>query len=318
MDHFQGITVEVISNGQALDFYEDPDAAEPEEICARHHYIEAVAGSTFQVKATLTPEFKFYTMKAEDAVQILVNIDGCSSLQVLRTKKYLQGKFSTGKTVEEPFIGPRHFCMQTKQWMLRDYSFGNLILKEAQDPGTFVKEAQKLGRILVTVKRVKLEKGPAWGQNKTPIATINEMPEKALKGRPIETIIGFANARPASEPPIQYEYPTSIGGEAGKPTVFNIYYRSRRALQMLGCIPRSPSPEVQKPEDEAIAPGDAVQEVRDLRARLAILERNLEVKAEPTSTHRNLKRERDEERNMGSVQRRRLAAQVEHIDLTGD
>ena len=108
---------------------------------------------------------------------------------------------------------------------------------------------------------------------------------------------------------------------------------------MLGCIPRSPSPEVQNPEDEATAPGDAIQEVRDLRvsptsefrnrtgelifclftqARLAILERNLEVKTESTSTHRNLKRERDEEHNKGSFQRRRLSVSVEHIDLTGD
>ena len=109
---------------------------------------------------------------------------------------------------------------------------------------------------------------------------------------------------------------------------------------MLGCIPRSPSPEVQNPEDKAIAPSDAIQEVRDLRvspisdfqksnagiantafstqARLAILERSLQVKTEPTSTPKNLKRERDEEQDKVSFQRRRLAAKVEHVDLTGD
>ena len=37
---------------------------------------------------------------------------------------------------------------------------------------------------------------------------------------------------------------------------------------MLGCIPRSPSPEVQNPENEAIAPENAMQEVRDLRVSL--------------------------------------------------
>ena len=109
---------------------------------------------------------------------------------------------------------------------------------------------------------------------------------------------------------------------------------------MLGCIPRSPSPEVQIPEDEPIAPEHAVQEVRDLRvsptsdyqnpnarnanpafstqARLAILERNLQIKNESTSTHTNLKRERDEEQGKGSFRRRRLAVKVEHVDLTGD
>ena len=109
---------------------------------------------------------------------------------------------------------------------------------------------------------------------------------------------------------------------------------------MLGCIPRSPSPEVPNPEDEAIAPESAIQEVRDLRvsptsdlqkwnagianpalftqARLAVLERSLQVKNELTSTPKNLKRERDEKHDKGSFQRRRLAAKVEHVDLTGD
>lgn len=33
---------------------------------------------------------------------------------------------------------------------------------------------------------------------------------------------------------------------------------------MMGCITRSPSPEAQSPNDETTAPGDVVQEVRDL------------------------------------------------------
>lgn len=130
MDHFQGITAEVISNGQVLDFYEDPDAAGVEENRARHHYIEAVAGSTFEVKVTLKPEFKFYKMEAKDAVEIIVRIDGRhdTSLRILFTKEYLQRKFSVRETIEQTFTGPRHFCMQTDQWMRSDYSFTELIL----------------------------------------------------------------------------------------------------------------------------------------------------------------------------------------------
>ena len=50
MDTFQGITTEIISNGQVLKLYDDPDAAESEENRSRQYYVEAVAGSTFQVK----------------------------------------------------------------------------------------------------------------------------------------------------------------------------------------------------------------------------------------------------------------------------
>ena len=130
MDHFQGITVGVISNGQVLDFYEDPDGAGTEDNRERHHYIEAVAGSTFQVKVTLTPEFKFTNKKAKDAVQISVQI-GCrngSSWYIAKTKESFQKEFSTRETFEHTFTGPRHFCMQTEQWVRSDYSFSNLTL----------------------------------------------------------------------------------------------------------------------------------------------------------------------------------------------
>ncbi len=130
MAHFQGITAEIISNGQAMDFYDSPDAAETEESHARHHYVEAVAGSTFEVKVELTSQFNFYNMKAEHAVEIFVEINGRDdgSLVMHCTKEYLQEEFSEGKSDICTFTGPTHFCKETGQWMLSDYSFGNLVL----------------------------------------------------------------------------------------------------------------------------------------------------------------------------------------------
>ena len=130
MDHFQGITAEVISNGQVLDFYADPDAAGNEEKRERHLYVEAVPGTTFRLKVTLTPKFNLYKMKAEDAVKIRVDIDGRneSAVRLLVTKESLQRNFSTRKIYEYTFTGLKHFCKQTEQWMQSDYSFSNLIL----------------------------------------------------------------------------------------------------------------------------------------------------------------------------------------------
>lgn len=76
MDHFKGITAEMFSNGQVMNLYDDPDAAETTETHARHYYVEAVAGSTFQVKVNLTPQFNFYEMKPAHAVSIAIQIDG--------------------------------------------------------------------------------------------------------------------------------------------------------------------------------------------------------------------------------------------------
>ena len=129
MNHFQGITAKIISNGQVLNFYDDPDAAEGQDSRACHYYVEAVAGSTFQVKVDLTPQFSFYKMKAGHAVKVTVTIAGRhGSLEAIFTTKYLQQAFSRAKSCTYTFTGPKHFCKETRQWMWSDYSFGNLVL----------------------------------------------------------------------------------------------------------------------------------------------------------------------------------------------
>lgn len=104
----------------------------------------------------------------------------------------------------------------------------------------------------------------------------------------------------------------------------------------MGIIPRSPSPERPMNNDETAVPNDTVQkEVQDLRvsplpeltpvwktystnpqARLALLERGLDVKPETSSAAtRNPKRERDEDER---EERPRQRVKVEHVDLTDD
>ena len=130
MDPFQGITAQIISNGQVLDLYDDPDAAEIEESHSRHLYVEAVAGSTFALKVHLAPHFNFYKMHAEHVVSITIEIDGRDETSIAEscTKKDLQRLFSQKISKEFRFAGPAHFCEETGQWMLSDYSFGNLVL----------------------------------------------------------------------------------------------------------------------------------------------------------------------------------------------
>ena len=132
MDHFQGITAKIISNGQIQTLYDDPDSTDTEEGYARHHYVESVAGSTFLVKVELTSQFQFYRMNPEHAVRISVKIGGNSGSSSCRTytKESLQKAFSRGETGDYTFTGPVHFCQQTGQWMWSDYSFGNLVLSK--------------------------------------------------------------------------------------------------------------------------------------------------------------------------------------------
>ena len=209
MDHFQGITAEIISNGRVLKLYDDPEAAETEEGRSRYHYVEAMIGSPFQVKVKLTSQSNFYKMDHGHTVSILLKIDGRndSSLVIHCTKNYLQGQFSRGESADLTFTGPTECCKETGQWMLNDYAFGNLVLsmlgpsnikvksddllEETSDPEFSVNKAQELGKIQVTIKRVRMVKRQIpFVPSTAPIATINEIPEKALKGRPIEATVG--------------------------------------------------------------------------------------------------------------------------------
>lgn len=67
-------------------------------------------------------------------------------------------------------------------------------LEDIPDSSLSVGQAQELGKIRVIVRRVILKKGQVVyvpGTRTNPIATINEVPEKALKGRPIETTVRY-------------------------------------------------------------------------------------------------------------------------------
>lgn len=130
MNPFQGITTEIISNGQVLKFYDNLDDAEAEETHSRCHYVEAVVGSPFQVKVNLTSQFQLYGMGPEHAVSIVLRIDGRDDISLVTycNKRYLQQRFARRHSVDSLFTGPTKCCKDTRQWMKSDFSFGNLVL----------------------------------------------------------------------------------------------------------------------------------------------------------------------------------------------
>lgn len=128
MDHFHGITFALIANGEVLNLYDDPDAGEVEESRSRSRYVEAVNGSTFQVKINLTPQFNFYNMRAEHAVLFRIKIDGNIDRWKFVTVGSLQKAFSQTKLGGYTFTGSTDFCKETAQWMRTDFSFSSLVL----------------------------------------------------------------------------------------------------------------------------------------------------------------------------------------------
>ena len=65
-----GIRVEVISGGQSLPLYDDPnEVLEPESLPYRNYYLQAVTGAQFGIKVSFTKDF----VMGSDYLRIAVN-----------------------------------------------------------------------------------------------------------------------------------------------------------------------------------------------------------------------------------------------------
>ncbi|KAL8698139.1 MAG: hypothetical protein Q9201_006731 [Fulgogasparrea decipioides] len=131
----------------------------------------------------------------------------------------------------------------TGQWLKAYYSFGELGVKEASDSKVSLLQITRLGQIRIWYQRITY--GPevdrpvsAYGDP----GRISEVSEKMLKGQSIENTIKPTNVVKSTPPPLTCIRGLPLPGHLGQEAVIVVLYRSRKALQMLGCIPRSPSP----------------------------------------------------------------------------
>ena len=129
MDPFKGILVQVISNGQILKFYDDPDTSDSEDPYQRQRYIEAVTDATFVVKVIITDQFDFCHISRKDGLIVCFSVDGLewkSSLYV--TRERVEERFRTGRPCNFRFNDFTHFSDKTGQWMKSEFSFNALKL----------------------------------------------------------------------------------------------------------------------------------------------------------------------------------------------
>lgn len=118
--NFSGVKVEIISNGAALQSYNDPDESENKDARTSQCYVEAVTGARFEVKVTLTSDFN---MHYGDGARISFHFDDqkdrhsfkirARSRTTLGFKPCLLRKICT-------------FCTVTDSWRSSYLSFGKL------------------------------------------------------------------------------------------------------------------------------------------------------------------------------------------------
>ncbi|MCJ1483974.1 hypothetical protein MMC06_004142 [Schaereria dolodes] len=313
--------------------YADPEPKENKAKNTRRYYVEAVTNHKFAVNVTLTSTF---LMGNCDGVKISMKFDGGTEWHHFISRlQHVSGPHLAVAT----FTFFPEYDENLKQWTRGEFSFGRLDTLESNHTIHSLADVQELGMIQVTCERVFRRKRPipyfpALQNHKT----ITEVSEKMLKGKAIANTV---RTGVVPQPETKYEY-MPVAAPAGDPVYFQLLYRSRYALQMIGCIPQNSSPRrgvantnISRTNNVATSgpgelPMNLEQEVHTLRARLALLERNTNIKPEPYSGDRPLltnilstssakvKREHDDAEASGPSKRQRTTGGVEVVDLTDD
>ena len=205
---FNGVTVEVISEGKTLRFYDDPDEGHSSR--TQHQYIEAVTGAVFKVRVVLSKDFPLYWLGANDAVRLSVNYDGqqLDWYSDFSTLKLLQC-WNEGRSAEHFFARVHRYCHNSRQWTVGETSFGALSTRElslvpslgslflivytgdTMDSGPSMTEVKDLGKIRVTIRRVHRTKraSPLYASKDKMGRPIVEVSEKILKGKAISNTV---------------------------------------------------------------------------------------------------------------------------------
>lgn len=224
-------TFSVLVNGQALREYEPPadEGYEPSEK-SRVVYIEAVEGAKFEIQTKVRGHLAAPTKQVE--VRVYIDNEGIIAHNISKSKC----SSLTGIT----FIDRNVVHLLGQTWVEQDFQFSNLETTEGMPKSdSWNKEAaQRIGTIRLMVYNVTGTTSTEQATKSSELTRKTKIPEKALKGQPIDMATEFGEARPTTQRRVR-----NASKAVGSPIVDCIFkYRSRKALQMLEMIPATPEP----------------------------------------------------------------------------
>lgn len=247
--------ISIVVNGKALIEYDPPvdevdDSNNGEK--GKVVYVEAAEGIKFEVQVRVPGNLYFDT----DFMGIHVYLDGdrvhgraISKRDYYRSQTWRYYGFTTSvKSCAS---------LENNVWVQRDFQFSNLRTTDATVGLNTLKDiARNAGTISVRIFNA------VPTQDARPTESMfqpKSVPEKALKGQPIDLVAGLADARPCSAP-------VTTSRNIGKALLTcHFKYRSKKALQMLDLIPMTPEP---VPLDERPLETLNLVEARELLARM--------------------------------------------------
>ncbi|RDL33263.1 uncharacterized protein BP5553_08702 [Venustampulla echinocandica] len=274
-----GIRVTIVSQGKALKEYEDDDGFRRGEYDVPVEristtYIECVSDEEFRIELEITPDYN--PAGKHTHLSFSAYVDGMSVAR-WPTPKAPGVKY---------YIDAALTRLNKREISCRTLKFSQIRKVDDAD-STRVKSdaklAANLGEIIVYVhhateknSRDKESGGPGEFQ------AVDEISEKALKGKSISHSISFGAAKVIQQTPSrELVYPDGRHSPLG---IFRFKYRSREALQQELIIARSPSPEaVASPinaRDPNVASGRVSAQERLIQLKREIEQIKSEVKDE--------------------------------------
>ncbi|OCT51331.1 hypothetical protein CLCR_08692 [Cladophialophora carrionii] len=197
-------------------------------------YIEAVSGAFFEFKFFAEANYK---ITYEQAISFTVFVDGERIIGTYMQGEDFQGATADGTRVEGSCSG--RFSMESTGSKLYKFQFADLETRDLElddDVSSFKEKYGDLGTLKVEVWRITLlDAWPARDYSRKDLETV---PEKALKGRPLDVATRLAPVTVTRTTPSRR---MRFLGDRPLAT-FTFKYRTRRALQSLLIVGRSPIP----------------------------------------------------------------------------
>lgn len=151
MDRFEGIEVDIVSEGRILPFYDDPDeheetggnvdsdtsddaesgANDASESLTRKFYVEAITGAKFEIQVRLNRNFTLYNLRPDDAVRVRVSYDGhVQKWYADLSRRDIEWSWAYSRDPKVIFKEVSWYDSIRKHWSTGDTTFGSLTISK--------------------------------------------------------------------------------------------------------------------------------------------------------------------------------------------
>ncbi|KAI9680592.1 MAG: hypothetical protein M1817_004032 [Caeruleum heppii] len=287
-----GLQATIASEGHELPELDDEECASTEPRVATK-YVEVTSGSSFSMKVVVHSTFQW---SSDLHVRFLV--DG----NIVKSTGF------TRKGDQEQEVSHVRVGRAQDKDIRKTLIFADVELVDNDHPAaTEINAAQtaKIGTISVKAFRCYRTGEHRGSPSTASLPSQLQIPEKALKGKAVSnsTIFGPEQLWSASK---LFNYKL-LDGDDSPIAVFNFKYRSKKALQDLHIIPRTPSPDLPEQGPNPL-PNEEIQKLEERVREGRLAERILKKQS-------GVKRESSEECTSSAAdQRPRKTSDFRHID----